>query len=261
MGNYTRQYYHSGSNRPEWRSNFQKHGAYFGIELEVEPRAGHSYASILAAMPDVGARRPLTETDASLSDQGVEIIFPPIMLGSYKNKNSVFRKVLAGLDGNTHFTNRCGMHTSVNRNGWTDEQACKFVALINNMPVTWLTNIGGRSLNQYCQQLRWLPLPSYRSLTMHRYAAEASPRRIECRFPGATTDHKRITNLIEFLTAVRDFVFNHPDKWIEPTVTAGPYTAQYDYAAVLQNFVTYMLSSKQLKKIGSILHNGYPRTT
>jgi hypothetical protein len=84
------------------------------------------------------------------------------------------------------------------------------------------------------------------------YCAEAGERRIECRFPAATTDHKKVTNLVEFLTLVREFVHNHPDKWIDPVLR--------DYRPVLENFTAFLLSTKKGKHIGNILHNGYPST-
>ena len=260
MGNYTREQYHSYLNRPKWRSEFARQGAYFGVELELEPMVGSSYHTILAAMPDVGGRRPLTEHDASLSYHGVEIIFPPITLSSYKNKNSVFRRVLDSLHGSTRTTYACGMHVSVNRNGWTSTQVQRFTAILHNLPPEWLQNIGGRQLNRYCSQMRRASLDSYNSLYYHMYCAEPGRSRIECRFPAATTDHVRVTNIIEFLTLVRDFVHNHSDKWDAPVVTfRSGYGETFDYSSVLQNFTAFLLSTKQGKKIGSILQNGYPR--
>jgi hypothetical protein len=155
------------------------------------------------------------------------------------------------------------MHININTTSWPDGNISKYMALIHNMPADWLRNIGGRTLNRYCQQLSGAT-PTYLydyCVRSHSYAVERGAYRLEARFPNSTTDHVKIVNLLEFFSELKTFVFGHPELWVEPAVMQGPagYNDRRDYAPVLENFVNFMLQTKNRKRIGSILTYGYPR--
>jgi hypothetical protein len=216
--------------------------------------------SILDSIPERKTYRPLVEHDNSLSSHGVELIFPPMKLSTYKNKASGFRQVLEGIKDTTRTTGNTGMHVNINTYGWTLEQVGKYMAVIHNLPSQWLVNIGGRQLNRFCYQMpRQLPdyLRTY-CARIHGYAIEYQGNRLEARFPSSTTEYAKIINLLSFFTLVKEFVFNHEDQWVAPNLLVNeeyPY-----YVLMLENFSKFLVSTKEGTRIGRILYEGYQTT-
>lgn len=254
---YERSAYHS--QHPAWRSRFRRQGEYFGIELEREPIVNQHYSTVLTALPDLARYRPLVETDGSLSHNGIEFVFPPMKLSTYKNAKSGFRQMLKSMEETTRSTRNTGMHININTTGWPVENISRYMALIHNMPQNWLENIGGRQLNHYCRQygggsLAYVYDYCYRS---HSYAIERGTNRMEARFPHSTTDHTKIVNLLEFFTELKAFVFDHEELWVPPAEAPIGYGA-VSYVEVLRNLASFWLTTKTRKKIGGILTYGYP---
>lgn len=275
MGTYSRSYYHD--EMPEWRSSFNKRGKYIGIEFELEART--NYRAVLRLLPDFSNRyRPITESDGSLSsERGLEIVFPPFLASTLKKKSSLFGQAIAAISGEVTVNNGAGMHMNINTAGWPRKKVNSLVALINNLPKTYLENIGQRGLTSYCSQLVCFEVDDYENKADHCFAAEDKGGCIEMRFPRSTSDHSRIVNLIEFFDFAEKFV----DKiGVLPTESDGDYMYRelvrdcgcgssdcylyddepkctMDYSGVNKKFDKFMLTGRRRRRIKEILDNGY----
>lgn len=199
-----------------WRRSNGLSGKFIGIEWELEAQTGKGYTHIIKAMPDhhedVDGPAPHMESDGSLDHvRGVEIIFPPVSPASIRDPKSYLHRSVLAVDaaGICALTNRCGMHMNINCNGWSDYKKAIFMAVVHWMPREKLEKLGGRELNGYCSQDQNHSLESYtwEPGDEHGYAAEHknSGTRIECRFPGATTDIQVIIRLTYFFEYLEDF--------------------------------------------------------
>ena len=241
MGNYTRHYYHT--QQPAWRESNNLNGKYIGVEFECEPKGTNSYRKILDLLPDFKfGRSPLTETDMSLGNNGVEIVFPPVSYKQLKNKKSVFAKSIAALKGNLKNTTRTGMHLNVNIRGWSWQHTQIFVAVFHHISRDALETIGGRKLNSYCSQNKFRYLQSAIDLAGHQYAAEWRGNRVELRFPKPTTNHEHIKKLVEFIEMAERFAKLKRNPM--PTVTDN----------LEQKFKKYLEGSKKGKRVLGYLY-------
>lgn len=222
MGKYVKREYHSYSDygrawwdttenkrqrNQSWRSDFDKEGPYIGVEFECISSAGN-YSVLLDALPNFPfGREPLAEDDGSLPGRsGLELIFPPVSYKQLKKSSSVFGKCIAALDGKiTTDRNITGMHMNVNTNHWSADKKLLFIATFHNIMQEALECIGGRQLNTYCKQLPDEGLYYYEDVCDHSYCAEYLDNRVELRFPKSTTDHSKVTQLIEFIEVVETF--------------------------------------------------------
>jgi hypothetical protein len=199
-----------------WRRSEGLVGKFLGVEFEVESASG-DFMDIINALPvhddELDGEAPHLEDDGSLDDDsGLEIIFPPVRPSVLRDPLSYFCRSISaikenGLDGISY---KCGMHINVNTNKWSSSKLAVFVSMIHHMPKAKLEAIGGRRLNGYCNQDRvgrtvkyYADAPS----DMHAYAVEHKHggQRLECRFPGATTDLTKIALVSYFVELLEDF--------------------------------------------------------
>lgn len=246
MGNYSRQGYHESRNA-RWRNNFNKQGAYVGVELELEVTGG--YNRLLSLLPNFrNNRAPLMEVDGSLTDAGgIELVFPPIQLRNLLRKGSVFTQCLDKAEEVGVRTGRnVGMHLNVNTSGWSFLKETMFVLVVHHMPQQLLERLGGRRLTSYCEQYTLCSqhydeddLDGVREemTDMHSYAAEFKNHRIELRFPNSTTDKVRIKHLMSFIQHLSSF--------------AGTINTQseYDMDEIVKSFFTHLEKSKTGKAL------------
>jgi hypothetical protein len=220
-----------------WRRSNDLKGKFIGIEWELEAKTGKGYTAIIKAMPDhhedVDGPAPHMESDGSLDHvRGVEIIFPPVSPTSIRDPKSYFHRSVVAVDaaGITQLHNRCGMHMNVNCNGWSGMKKAIFMAVIHLMPQEKLEKLGGRELNGYCAREEHYSLASYEwePSDDHGYAAEHknSGTRIECRFPGATTNIQTIIRLTYFFEYLEDFAEAYAKK-AKSDNKAEPYVKKF----------------------------------
>lgn len=190
--------YHSVA-RP-WRTSETRPGNLVGIELEIEHPSSRS--AILNCLPEFERDvAPITERDGSLDDDtGVEIIFPPIDPRDLVKRGSVFEKSIRALKQvGASVSERTGMHVNVNHGDWTENETKGFAALINLVPRIWLVRIGGRDyLNDYCEQAEFEDWDQVDENYTDHCAAAIKFNRIELRFPAATTNMRRVRNVLAF---------------------------------------------------------------
>lgn len=260
MGNFTRKVYHSRQ-----RTHDALSGRHAGIELEINHNRG--YNRLLELLPDTppGQDTVDVEMDGSLPlTTGAEIIFPPIKYGEVKRDTSYIAKAFKSLgDGGAGApTTRFGMHININTREWSRRQMQLFVAVINSINPLWLQHVGGRALTAYCLQRPEARLLHYDSDgVMLRPAAHIRGRwtRIECRFPKATTDIKRVRMLLEFFELVEQFSksevrYNAIDRKLQRVAFLTERKAVVDEA-----FRSWMLRLRSPKavKVREVLLNGY----
>lgn len=203
MGDYQYKGRHSD---PGWDRRQRLVGNHVGVELEIQHRRGRNRVLQLIPDPPKGTPRPSTERDGSLHENnGVEIVFPPLTYKRAKHPQGFFAKTLKALatEADDVYFDRCGMHININTADWNRDHVRMFCAIISWVPPQWLTNIGGRRLNPYCEQYRYRHLDYYIS-DGERGAAciRSNFSRIECRFPAPTLDHNRFKVLMDFLEIV-----------------------------------------------------------
>lgn len=226
MGHYLRDDYHTL--HPEWRDNFRAKGKYIGVELECVSNTG-AYQDLLDLIPKFAfGRGPIAEDDGSLPhSSGVELIFPPVSYKQLKSNKSAFAKTLAAIKDVSRKDNSrtsVGMHLNVNTEGWSQNKKLLFIATVHNLKKEALERIGGRKLTSYCYQINDVTtLEEFLYNDSHTTAAEWVGNRVELRFPGTTTDHSRIKELIAFIEIlelfaedeskhVKDSYFYYTDK-------------------------------------------------
>lgn len=208
MGHYERDDYHTS--HPEWRDNFKAKGKYIGVELECVSNTG-AYQDLLDLIPKFAfGRGPIAEEDGSLPyDSGVELIFPPVSYKQLKSSKSAFAKTLAAIEGVSRKDNSrtsVGMHLNVNTEGWSQNKKLLFIATVHNLKKEALERIGGRKLTSYCYQTDdACTLDDFYEMEEHSTAAEWLNNRVELRFPGTTTDHQRIKELVAFIEVLELF--------------------------------------------------------
>jgi hypothetical protein len=258
MGNYTSDAYHGA--RRQWPRVQAPIGRYVGIELEVSHNAG--YQHLLEILPDPPSEdmRPATETDGSLPfATGLEIVFPAFKYKDVQSKTGFLAQTMEVLRvANTRHAAGYGMHVNVNTVGWSQEKCQLFHALIHWMPAINLEHIGGRRLNAYCQQFR-MPLANY---TEGRWRACTASRenRIECRFPKSTSDHDRLSLIVDFLTLVERYVSVKRNAVRLTAAVALRYTPAISQK-VLNDFCAWLANIKRdnASKVREVLLNGYPQ--
>ena len=77
---------------------------------------------------------------------------------------------------------------------------------MHNLKKEALERIGGRKLTSYCYQVDdVVTLEDFRYNDGHCTAAEWVDNRVELRFPGTTTDHQRIKELVAFIEVLELF--------------------------------------------------------
>lgn len=196
-----------GKKRPKWRTNANEApNRRIGIEFEIENRLG--FQAILDAIPETLnlEEEPVTERDGSLMEgQGVEIVFPPFKHSQLKTGDSFFGRTLKALEDCGAESNvRCGMHMNVSTTGWDNDAKRNFLYFLNRCDSVLLQRIGGRPLNNYCQQARlnWYDMLE---CTAHVVCAGLRPNRIEVRFPQATMDQTKVGELVDFLDLLQDW--------------------------------------------------------
>lgn len=196
--------------QPEWRNNFKAKGKYIGVELECVSNTG-AYQDLLDLIPKFAfGRGPIAEEDGSLPHlSGVELIFPPVSYKQLKSNKSAFAKTLAAIEGVSRKDNSrtsVGMHLNVNTEGWSQNKKLLFIATIHHLKKEALERIGGRKLTSYCYQVDDVTtLEGFLYNDIHSTAAEWLNNRVELRFPGTTTDHQRIKELVAFIEALELF--------------------------------------------------------
>lgn len=205
-----------------WRRATNLEGKYIGVELEMESQTGLS-GDIIRAMPkhftEKDGDAPHLEHDGSLDDEaGIEIIFPPLRPWMLRDPTSYFYRAVDALDnwGKVHIHRECGMHMNVNCNGWSPYKKGLFVGTIHKMPYDKLTTIGGRLTNGFCSRDSEGKTWEYYSTQpsdCHGYAVEhkSNGKRLECRFPKATTNLDEIARLTFFLEYLEDWA-EHQSK-------------------------------------------------
>lgn len=258
---YTLHEYHSVS-RP-WRSYEKRSGNLVGIELEMEHP--HSRRAILDCLPEFHRdESPITERDGSLDDDtGVEIIFPPVDRSALVKRGSVFARSLRALDtAGAEPSSRTGMHVNVNHGDWAPEKTQAFAALINLVPRLWLTRIGGRDyLNNYCEQAEFSDWDDVDEDHTDHSAAAIKNNRVELRFPSATTNMRRVRNILAFVKLTEQYAGLHwhrirdeLNSWYDPYEDGGE---AYDdmCARVTERFESWMSrrTTKSAAKVLSIL--------
>lgn len=251
-----------GREKPSWRNNVHApSGKKIGIELEIENVGG--YNIILDALPetDNDELRPVTETDGSLNAAlGVEIVFPPYSHGSLRLEGSFFgRSIKALADAGCAATPNCGMHMNINTEDWTAADKAVFMCWIHWMKPTALSNIGGRSLNHWCQQSEYITLADAHMHQQHVTCAGIRPNRIEVRFPKATLEHQKIKNLTNFFSHLEDFCkLPTTYAWMLEKQALGQPTRRQ---AMLDGFCAYLDTrvgrSRSAAVIKEVLINGY----
>ena len=98
------------------------------------------------------------------------------------------------------------MHLNVNTEGWSQNKKLLFIATVHNLKKEALERIGGRKLTSYCYQLDDVTtLEDFLYNDSHTTAAEWLDNRVELRFPGTTTDHQRIKELVAFIEVLELF--------------------------------------------------------
>ena len=244
-----RQSYHSGVGGASWRRQRNVAGRMVGIEFEVESSDG-DYATLLRALPmhdtDVDGPQPHFEYDGSLSSSsGVEIVFPPYPLDSFREDTNYFVRAMEHLDEHvSDDLSRCGMHMNVNAHGWTSAKTAAFVCLVHWLPRARLEEIGTRTLNGYCNQTRVESIVYYTDSpgNSHSYAAEVKEGRVELRFPGTTTNVREVRRLIAFIESLEDFAELDYNPRIHPQ-------------ALVENYLEFLLahSSEEYNAIGTLL--------
>lgn len=208
MGHYERLDYHE--KEPSWRDRFSSKGKYIGVELECVSNTG-AYQDLLDLIPKFAfGRGPIAEEDGSLPHySGVELIFPPVSYKQLKSNKSAFAKTLAAIDGTAKKDNgrtSVGMHLNVNTEGWSQNKKLLFIATVHNLKTEALERIGGRKLTSYCYQIDdYCTLDEFLYNDSHSTAAEWLANRVELRFPGTTTDHQRIKELVAFIEVLELF--------------------------------------------------------
>lgn len=208
MGHYVRDDYHTL--HPEWRNNFRAKGKYIGVELECVSNTG-VYEDLLSLIPKFAfGRGPIAEEDGSLPyESGVELIFPPVSYRQLKSSKSAFAKTLAAIEGVAKKGTTgvsVGMHLNVNTEGWSQSKKLLFIATVHNLKKEALERIGGRKLTSYCYQIDDVTtLEEFLYNDSHCTAAEWLANRVELRFPGTTTDHQRIKELVSFIEILELF--------------------------------------------------------
>lgn len=241
MGNYRKTGYHASTPTGWNRNATDLVGDYVGIELELDNN--EDSALILNALPDTDtpSLRPVAEQDGSLSIQGgVEIVFPPLKVGQLLSSRGYFRRAINALnaDANVDFDEDCGMHININTNGEDDTVLKLWVALYNHLPADVLAKVGGRGLNGYCQQWYDEDEDCYfdddydeececddctynrerrentnevtkvweSSWDSHHSVVGVRNKRLEFRFPAATTNMDNITRAVSFIYYTRGFI-------------------------------------------------------
>jgi len=248
MGHYKRLDYHEKA--PSWRDRFSSKGKYIGVELECVSNAG-GYENLLELIPRFGfGRGPIVEQDASLPyHTGMELIFPPVSYKQLKSPKSAFAKTIAALDGKVEGYNprrSVGMHLNVNTQGWSGNKKLLFIAVVHNLKKEALERIGGRALTSYCYQYDdSIQLDEY-EITEHCTVAEWVHNRIELRFPGTTTDHKRIKELVAFIEVLELFA-EEEAKHVEDA--SGYYTDKLE-----RMFVEFCKKSKKGREVLGYLY-------
>lgn len=265
MGNYRRDAYHNA--RRLWPRVQAPVGRYVGIELEVSHRAGYQHLLDILPDPPGEGMRPATETDGSLPyATGVEIVFPAFKYKYAQSKNGFLAKTMDALRAaNASHQNGYGMHVNVNTVGWSPEKRQLFHGLINWMPGASLANIGGRTLNGYCMQFKWSELAEY-TRSQARGCTANRQNRIECRFPKSTSDHDRLSLIVDFVKLVERYISVKRNAARLKSVITGPVQQGvnlYDAKSrkVRDDFSAWLATIKRdnASKVREILLNGYPR--
>ena len=209
------------------------------------------YENLLELIPRFGfGRGPIVEQDASLPyHTGMELIFPPVSYKQLKSPKSAFAKTIAALDGKVEGYDprrSVGMHLNVNTQGWSDNKKLLFIAVVHNLKKEALERIGGRALTSYCYQYDdSIQLDEY-EITEHCTVAEWVHNRIELRFPGTTTDHKRIKELVAFIEVLELFA-EEEAKHVEDA--SGYYTDKLE-----RMFVEFCKKSKKGREVLGYLY-------
>lgn len=196
--------YHATST--PWRQHdYKPKGELVGIELEMEHPIHRS--ALLNCIPEfTPTTRPITERDSSLDSTGVEIIFPPVSPRDLIKKRSAFSRTLTALAaaGATPSSDT-GMHINVNTGDWTGDEVRAFTVMFNAMPARWLDNVGGRLPNDYCGQAEFEWWHEVDEDTSDHCAAAIKHNRVELRFPSATTNMTRVSNILLFIRHVHRY--------------------------------------------------------
>lgn len=248
MGHYERLDYHE--KEPSWRDDFSSKGKYIGVELECVSNTG-AYNDLLELIPKFGfGRGPIVEQDSSLPyATGMELIFPPVSYKQLKSPKSAFAKTIAALEGKVEGYNprrSVGMHLNVNTSCWSGNKKLLFIATVHNLKKEALERIGGRELTSYCYQSDdYCSLEEYQ-IEEHCTVAEWVHNRVELRFPGTTTDHSRIKELVAFIEVLELFA-EEEAKHVED---AGSY-----YTDKLERmFVEFCKKSKKGREVLGYLY-------
>lgn len=236
-------------------------GNYVGIEFEVD---SSDFREVLRLLPDFPPdRRPITERDGSLGEEGVEIIFPPIAVSALKRANNVFHRSISAIKDVVTHNMVTGMHMNVNTRGWSNDETAAFCAIVHNMDEEHIRNLGGRRPTDYCCQFRGRPFITYRRGCSGHYAADNKQDRIELRFPMSTCDKDRIDRLVDFIERLTVFARTktaHIRGLVEDLDTPvssnvwweEPITSQYD--KVIDAFYTFLSKTKKGRLVLEALH-------
>jgi hypothetical protein len=242
-----RREYHEDE-RP-WRRSKNLQGKWIGIELEAEHDDGYGVILQKIAIPRVDeCDVPIFEEDGTIDDyEGVEIVFPPVKAESIMHDldHYVRRAIKSVKASGAHFPDNCGMHISVNTNGWNNYKKAAFMLGIVGMPPGIMEKLGGRdvrwnesaasiypSLNDrwgYADN-RWTDF-SYMPGSDHDHCAEwrDDGKSCEIRFPKATADMRRLNKLLFWIDALTDFA---------DTIRADYRPA--DHYAVYKDFLSWL---------------------
>lgn len=257
----------------DWRNSYNLKGRFIGIELELESK---NHRDVCRALPALSNRfRPLVEEDGSLSDEGVELIFPPLRYPSIKRKNSSIHRVMEAVKSLVRTTNTTGMHLNVNTCGWEQKKITRYVMAFHLMAQEDLVKLGGRNLNYYCAQLssddvdgyiEWDEL-TYTIFDDHAWCAEPKGERVELRFPSATTNHLRLCSLIDMARAVEDFVesklwpkeIEEPEEHFDDDDYPGFHGVEFDKAKRLVSTAwrKFVASRKKYHHLLKIMNEGF----
>jgi hypothetical protein len=188
----------------------------YGVELEYHDlrQSGEKFLAILAQFQkDHGISFFFPKTDSSLSN-GFEIVSHPFSKKWFYAHQNLFRNLLTLVYENGGKVNSgAGLHIHISRQGLTNKTKAKLFYFINERNNrSFMTQVSGRSNDQYCKYFDSIPLLSLEGMACleersgkHEAVNWKHDNTLEVRVFKSTTTSRKLFGRLEFLFSLFDF--------------------------------------------------------
>jgi hypothetical protein len=186
------------------RAAIRRGALLLGVELEMEPREGHSQADVVEALGGRAHETHILKYDGSIPT-GAELVTAPLTLAEHRGERIDWRRTLAPVQtvamsgaGTTH----CGMHVHANKAAVTPLTIGKLLVFLNSDRTDELvTLVAQRRSNGYCEKKE-------KKVSDGRFGSESryerlniTPNTLEFRVFRGNLRAERVLKNLEFVVA------------------------------------------------------------